>query len=105
MLVRGDHAYLTSGWSPAAWKIGWSEELFDADYGSPVDETCRETAPNSSVFVREYSKASIKMDCTTWTPSLTFKSDDETDETTTKAHATMLCARLQGGYHSHFAQP
>jgi hypothetical protein len=28
------------------------------------------------MFVREWSKATIKMDCNTWTPSFTFKSDD-----------------------------
>ena len=55
--------------------IGWNTTLFDADYGEPVDEICHESATNSSVFVREYSKATVQMDCTTWTPLFTFKSD------------------------------
>jgi hypothetical protein len=76
LLVRGDHAYLTCGWAPCADKVGWNTTLFDADYGKPVDEICHETAPKSGVFVREWSRATIKMDCNTWTPSFTFKSDD-----------------------------
>lgn len=76
LLVRGDHAYLACGWAPCADKIGWNTTLFDADYGEPVDEICHESATNSSVFVREYSKATVQMDCTTWTPLFTFKSDD-----------------------------
>ena len=40
LLLRGDHAYLAAGWGGFPDKIGWSEELFDADYGVPVDEIC-----------------------------------------------------------------
>jgi hypothetical protein len=29
---------------------------FDVDYGEPVDAFCEETAPNSGVFTREWSK-------------------------------------------------
>ena len=73
LLMRGDHAYLTAGWSPCADKIGWDSELFDADYGTPLDQICKETAVNSSVFVREYSKATVQMDCRSWQPTITFK--------------------------------
>ena len=73
MLLRGDHAYLAAGWGGFPDKIGWSEELFDADYGVPVDEICRETADNSSVFVRRYSKATVQMNCSSWQPKVTFK--------------------------------
>ena len=74
LLVRGDHAYLTCGWAPCADYIGWSEELFDADYGEPVDEIRRETAPNSSVCVREWSKATVSMDWSgSYTPSIKWK--------------------------------
>eukprot|EP01052_Picozoa_sp_SAG31_P039828 SAG31_NODE_5609_length_2424_cov_2.263656_2_plen_130_part_00 len=73
LLVRGDHAYLTCGWAPCADKIGWNTTLFDADYGVPVDESCRETEPNSSVFVREWSRANVSMDCRSWTPSIQWK--------------------------------
>ena len=42
------------------------------DYGEPVG-SCKETAANSGVFEREWAKASIKMDCNTWTPTITLK--------------------------------
>jgi len=43
--------------------------------GEPLDEICKETAEGSGMFVREWSKATIKMDCNTWTPSFAFKPD------------------------------
>ena len=52
---------------------GWNEQWLDADYGVPVDEVCKETAPNSGVFAREWSKATVQMDCNTWTPKATFR--------------------------------
>ena len=33
--------------------------------GAPVDATCAETAPGSGVFAREWSKASVSVDCNT----------------------------------------
>jgi hypothetical protein len=71
LLLRGDHAYLTAGWAPCADYIGWDAELFDADYGQPTDEVCHEAAPG--VFVREWSRATIEMDCNSWTPTISFK--------------------------------
>ncbi len=40
------------------------------DYGEPVDATCYETAPNSGVFTRKWTKATVTMDCNTWTPTI-----------------------------------
>jgi hypothetical protein len=54
-------------------RIGWSRELFDVDYGEPIDAICHETAGNSSVFVREFSKATIQMNCSSWQPTVMFK--------------------------------
>ena len=34
---------------------------------------CKETAANSGIFEREWTKAKISMDCTTWTPTITMK--------------------------------
>jgi len=45
---------------------------FDADYGEPSG-VCSETAPGSGVFVRDFSKSTVQMDCATWTPTITFK--------------------------------
>jgi hypothetical protein len=41
------------------------------DFGEPVDNACYETAPNSGVFTREWTKATVTMDCNTWTPTIT----------------------------------
>ena len=71
-LVRGDHAYLAAGWAPCADRIGWSP-LFDADFGTPTDAICHETAPLSGVFVWEWSRATVQMDCNRWAPTVTFK--------------------------------
>ena len=78
LLVRGQFAYLSTGWSGCGnsmnpHQYGWNKQWLDADYGVPTDEICRETAPNSGVFVREWSKATVQIDCATWTPKVTFK--------------------------------
>ena len=40
--------------------------------GTPMG-TCSETAPNSTVFTREYSKATVKVDCTKLQGQVTMK--------------------------------
>jgi hypothetical protein len=35
--------------------------------------TCSETAPNSTIFTREYSKATVKVDCTKLEGEITMK--------------------------------
>ena len=47
-------------------------EQLNWDYGEPAG-LCTETAPNSGVFTREWTKASVKMDCNTWTPTISLK--------------------------------
>ena len=64
LLVRGEYAWLGYSW------VGCSEvyqrpAALDTDYGKPLG-LCSETAPNSGVFVREWSKANVSMDCSTW---------------------------------------
>ena len=39
------------------------------DYGKPMG-LCGETATGSGVFRREWTKATIEMDCNTWTPTI-----------------------------------
>jgi len=34
---------------------------------------CKETAANSGIFEREWTKANISMDCNSWTPTITMK--------------------------------
>jgi hypothetical protein len=45
----------------------------NADYGEPVDAVCQETAPQ--VFTRKWTKATVSMDCNTYTPSIIFTAD------------------------------
>ena len=47
-------------------------EQLNWDYGEPTG-LCKETAADSGVFTREWTKATIRMDCNTWTPTLTMK--------------------------------
>ena len=42
------------------------------DYGEPLG-LAKETAPDSGVFVREWSKCTVQMDCNSYTPKITFK--------------------------------
>ena len=47
---------------------------FNEDYGEPTDGTlCKETATNSEVFTREYSKATVQLDCKAWKGTITKK--------------------------------
>ena len=41
--------------------------------GCDFDEVCRETASGSNIFLREWSKATISLDCNSWTPTAEFK--------------------------------
>lgn len=46
----------------------------DVDYGRPLEPHCRETAPGSSgIFVREWSKVHVELDCNTWVATLNAK--------------------------------
>lgn len=47
---------------------------FNVDYGEPVGGAlCKETAANSEIFTREYSKASVQLDCKAWKGTITMK--------------------------------
>ncbi len=58
------------GWLGCSRDYAFPEEL-NADYGTPVDKLCKETAPNSGVFEREWTKASVKMECATFKGTIT----------------------------------
>ena len=72
LLSRDDYAFFGHGWEGCSLNYEFPAAL-SADYGVPVDELCRETAPNSQIFVREWTKSTIQMDCTSWTPTITMK--------------------------------
>ena len=67
--VRGPFAWLGHGWAGNGVKYSqsWSP-LFDVDYGTPVTTSCRETQPG--VFVRQWSKANVSLDCGQWRASI-----------------------------------
>ena len=72
LLIRGKYAYLGNGWTGCGHFYEYPAEQFNADYGEPLG-LAKETAPDSGVFVREWSKATIKMDCNSYTPTITMK--------------------------------
>lgn len=74
LLVRGPYAYLGSGWSGCGIKSFDYPTGLSLDYGEPLG-VCVETAAGSGVFQREWTKATVQMDCNTWTPTITFKGD------------------------------
>jgi hypothetical protein len=71
LLVRGPYAYLGHGWLGCSHDYVFPPEL-NLDYGEPTG-LCEETAPNSGVFTRDWTKAKVEMDCKSYTPTITFK--------------------------------
>ena len=71
LLVRGPHAFLGHGWLGCSREYQVPEQL-GWDYGEPMG-LCHETAPNSGVFTREWTKATVGMDCNTWAPTIKMK--------------------------------
>ena len=85
LLVRGEFAWLGYGYQGCSsdrrsfpgnsWKSSGYEwpELLDRDYGVPLG-ACSETSPgDSQVFAREWSKASVSLDCNTFEASIEMK--------------------------------
>jgi hypothetical protein len=74
LLVRGPYAYLGHGWLGCGPTLEFAfPDALNADVGEPT-ELCHETVPGSSgVFVRDWTKASVSMDCTTWTGTVEMK--------------------------------
>lgn len=88
MLIRGPHAYLGWSWvscsgdcfskqcpAPPGNQIHYDFTLgglTDVDYGEPI-EVCREASTGSAVFVREWSKATVTVNCSEWSSSITPK--------------------------------
>ena len=44
----------------------------DVDYGHPIGD-CKETSAGSEVFTRDFSKATVQMDCKAWQGTITMK--------------------------------
>ena len=71
LLTRGPYAWIGHGWLGCSRLYSHPPEL-SMDYGEPTG-LCAETAPGSSVFLREYSKATVQMDCNAWKGSIMMK--------------------------------
>ena len=71
LLTRGTYAWLGHGWRGCSRTYLFPLQLH-ADYGEPSGR-CQETASGSGVFTREWSKATVQMDCNSWTPQTTWK--------------------------------
>lgn len=71
LLIRGPHAFLGHGWLGCSREYQTPDEL-NWDFGTPM-ELCHETANGTGVFVREWTKATISMDCNVWEPNITLK--------------------------------
>ena len=69
LLLRGPYAYLGFGWSGCNVITAFPDEL-KADIGEPLG-LCSETAAGSGVFTREWSKASVQMDCNSYVGTVT----------------------------------
>eukprot|EP00037_Helgoeca_nana_P001449 m.26951 g.26951 ORF g.26951 m.26951 type:complete len:453 (+) comp11861_c0_seq1:244-1602(+) len=72
LLIRGPFAWLGHGWKGCSKDYPFPAE-FNLDYGVPVDKICKETAPDSGIFTREWSNADVTMDCNKWEPTITWK--------------------------------
>jgi hypothetical protein len=74
LLIRGPFAWLGHGWHGCSKDYPFPEE-FNEDYGEPVNsgEVCKETGSGTGVFTREYTKASVQMDCNQWVGTITMK--------------------------------
>lgn len=78
LLIRGAYAYIGYAWlgcihpdgfvqgNTPGWEGYPMPPELKKDYGVPVDADCRETGDDTGVFVREWSKASVQMDCGTY---------------------------------------
>ena len=71
LLSRGPYALIGHGWLGCSRTYEVPDQL-NWDYGEPTG-LCSETAPNSGIFTRDWTKASVQMDCNTWTPTITLK--------------------------------
>lgn len=64
LLIRGPYAWLGHGWRGCSRSYYFPPE-FNEDYGEPSG-LCTESAVNSGVFTRDFSKSTVKMDCNAW---------------------------------------
>jgi hypothetical protein len=69
LLSRGPYAYLGNGWTGCS-RIFEYPDALNLDYGEPLG-LCAEIGIGTGVFERNWTKATVRMDCNSWTPSIT----------------------------------
>jgi len=86
LLVRGPYSWMGYGWEGC---ITTPPPVvpYDHDYGEPLG-LCQETAPNSGIFTRAWSKADVRMDCGTFVANITLKGTTPPTQLSSAAHAT-----------------
>ncbi len=78
LLVRGPYAWIGYSWEPLGCHpdIAWEyRNEMATDYGTPIS-TCEETSAGSGVFTREWTKATVTMDCPNWKGSIQLKGEE-----------------------------
>ena len=68
-------SFLGWGWKGCSKSYYFPPE-FNVDYGEPAAGAaglCKETAANSGVFTREFSKSTVQMDCNKWAGTIKMK--------------------------------
>lgn len=78
LLIRGPYAWLGYSWQGCFGDLSASKtpiqyhfpDALDLDYGEPTG-VCEETAEGSEVFVRQWSKANVTLDCKNWQGKVT----------------------------------
>lgn len=74
LLSRGDYSWIGYSWWGCNSPQNFTRPSFlDVDYGIPTGGICKETGNDTGVFVRNYTKADVTMDCKTFTPTITMK--------------------------------
>lgn len=84
LLIRGPHAFFGHAWKGCSLQYAFPSQL-NLDYGEPTDTLCTETGTNSGIFTRTWSKATVQMDCNTYTADITMTTDFAVDAQTYRA--------------------
>lgn len=64
---------------PCGGEVYQRPPILDKDFGTPLG-SCEETSPGSGVYVREWSKSTVTVDCNAYNSSIAFKSSPVRDQ-------------------------
>ena len=70
LMSRGPYAWLGHNGAGCIPEVLDRPAELDVDYGTPIDDYCRETATGSGIFQRRWTKGRVTMDCNSWSGSL-----------------------------------